>query len=148
MPTHVGWLLPNRILYSQSIGVIDEPIVMAHADYLLELLNDGNQNTVYLIFDTLQTTQFKVNLATLKQSTSRYLSHPRVVYSIDVTTHVKNQMLGNVVSSLAKVQWIHLQTLDAALTHFSGLDETLGTLTVELFEQFVPSRTIDASTNP
>lgn len=148
MPTKVGWLIPDRVIYSQSIGSIDEYIVKEHAAYLLDLLNASNQEDVYLIFDTLHTTSFKVNLAVLNQATSLYLNHPSVVHSIDITRHIKNQMLGNVIASLAEIKWRHFQTLEDGLSYLSECDESLDTLDISSIQQFLAKGTIASFTSP
>lgn len=143
MSIKVGWLLTDRVIYSQSIGALDIDAIEEHADGVLELLNNDKTTDVYIIIDTLKITKFRVNVVTLNELTKRYLTHPRLKCSIDVTRHIKNQMLGNVVSDMAGIQWSHVETLEAGLQYLNTFDETLPPLEMTLFTAFQPLKEID-----
>ncbi len=143
MPTQVGWLIENRVLYSQSTGAIDMDLVIQHADFLVELLSNGQTTDIHLIIDSLKLTKFRVDIVKLNGQTKRYLEHPRLKCNIDVTRNVKNQMLGNVVSDMAGVRWAHYETLEAALNFLNDFDETLPPLDTNLLTTFKPLKEID-----
>lgn len=143
MVIKIGWLIEDRIIYSQSTDMIDVDSITKQADFLAELLNDGKTSDVYIIFDSLQLNKFRVNIVNLKEQTQRYLAHPRLKCNVDVTRNIKNQMLGNVVSDMAGIRWTHCQTLDCALQYLQELDDTLLDLNTALFTTFKPLKEID-----
>jgi|GEM_PF-3193547 len=143
MPTQVGWLIENCVIYSRSTGVIDETLINHHADCLVEMLNNGESSNVHIIIDSLRLVKFRIDIVKLNQQTQRYLKHPRVVSNTDVTRNVKNQMLGNVVSDMAGVKWAHCQTLAQALQFIQKQDDTLPPLSIDLFDNFKALKAFD-----
>lgn len=143
MPADIGWLVAERVLYSRSWGIIDINTVESHADFLITLLDSGDTPNVYLLIDTLDVTQFDVGLKILNRQVHRYLTHKRLICNIDITQNTKNQMLGHVVSDIAKIQWTNVRTLEQAIDYVSSLDTTLATLDVSLFDIFTPLETFE-----
>jgi len=142
MPTKIGWLVENRVIYSQSWNVLDTPMLEAHADFILELLEQEQDTSVYLVIDTLKLVKFKTDIVKLKAQTQRYLTHPRLIWNIDVTRHVKNQMLGNVVSNIAGIKWKTCDNLIVALSHLNEIDESLPALDTTCLTTFEPLKVI------
>jgi len=142
MPVEVGWLRAECILYSRSWGDVDLDLVQRHADCILAFLNSGHTSPVYLILDTLAVDSFDVELRKLNLQTRRYLSHKRLVCSIDVTESTKNQVIGHVVSGIARVHWTYVASLEGALQYLMLLDDNIGDLNMSLFDDFTPEQTL------
>ena len=143
MPAELGWLVEERILYSRSWGDIDIFLVKRHADCVLEYLNSGYSTPVHFIIDSLDIDSFDVELQKLNLQSRRYLTHRRLVTSIDVTHNIKNQVLGHVVSGVAKVNWTNVRQLEDALDYIMLMDDHLQDLDLSLFESFVPKKIVE-----
>lgn len=143
MPVEVGWLITERILYSRSWDDVDLDLVQRHADCILDFLNSGHTTLVYLIIDSLAVTSFDVELQKLNLQSRRYLTHKRLVCSIDVTESTKNQVIGHVVSGIAGVHWKYVATLDEALQYIILLDNNFDDLDTSLFDNHIPEKTIE-----